>query len=369
MNLLHITMYHYPVNGGQQVYIEQLNKLLQNRFERIETIQLEVSKIFDYPSGVTSLKRFPKIFRIFRDSSWVAFLIGLYRKKEYIKSFDIVIVHYSFFYNAIPNKSKAIFVSHGVEWDGYLNPINYFRYWMARKVLLSSNYVVANDTNFLKILDRSELGKNDTSNKNKFYIPNSVDIQRYSKYGESITFNQEYILVPRNIRKDRGITLAISILHELKNRGIRLKLIVAGGPLKGLYYFKCKMLIEKYKLNEDVVFLGSISQEMLIKYYRGSKLTLIPTLAMEGTSLSALEAMSCGSPTFSTNVGGLLDLPTEKISTVAQDAAESISRKWLDLDRISEIQRLKVSKHFNNNKWNQTWLNVINQKMETRGDG
>jgi len=91
------------------------------------------------------------------------------------------------------------------------------------------------------------------------------------------------------------------------------------------------------------------------------KKVLIPTLDKEGTSLSALESMSCGTATFSTSIGGLSDLPTVKIDLDPCKAAVQINKKLNKLDEISSMQCTRTRNTFNYSNWSAAWKEVIRE--------
>jgi glycosyltransferase involved in cell wall biosynthesis len=59
--------------------------------------------------------------------------------------------------------------------------------------------------------------------------------------------------------------------------------------------------------------LGNLTHENLRDYYNMADVVVIPSL-MEATSLAALEAMACGVPILSTNVGGMPEIVTTGVN-------------------------------------------------------
>jgi glycosyltransferase involved in cell wall biosynthesis len=54
-----------------------------------------------------------------------------------------------------------------------------------------------------------------------------------------------------------------------------------------------------------VRFLGGVDEEELVELYRAADVTVVPSLALEGFGLAALESLACGTPVLVTDVGGL----------------------------------------------------------------
>jgi glycosyltransferase involved in cell wall biosynthesis len=123
-------------------------------------------------------------------------------------------------------------------------------------------------------------------------------------------------------------------------------------------------LIHKHGLVGRVFFTGRIPHDQMALFYRSSLITLIPTVYAEGTSLSALESMACGCPTFSTDVGGLADLPTIKIPTDPKQIAVQILDLLPRLQETSNKQKELVYSTFNKKRWLETWKLVIERSLK-----
>ena len=119
-------------------------------------------------------------------------------------------------------------------------------------------------------------------------------------------------------------------------------------------------LVQRLGLSDRVLFAGFVPNAEMPPYYSAASATLIPTRRREGTSLSALESMACGTATVVTDVAGLKDVPALK----AQPEPEDIARKLhLALDNRQELgqrQMQEVTSVFNLGNWEAAWLNVLN---------
>ena len=361
-NILHVSMYYYPVRGGQEVYIDNMNKfVLKNT--NVDILQPDNRYTDHFPEFVYRTPNIPLLNRIVHDFHWFVFNAFLFFKYRFFKKYDVVIVHYSF-HNKFINAKKKIIISHGVDWRVSKNTLSdQYRkksaLWLKKNI--NNNMIVANDTNYLK-----EIGC-DVENakpfyeveKNIWFIPNCIDTETFQE--DPSIKKEKIILCPRNIRWERGIHLAIEAFHEFlkKSNDKSYKLVVLGGPLKGSYYNKCLQLVEKNMLDEYVCFLGSVSSENVKEYYQKAMITVIPTIDQEGTSLSALESMSCGTPVVSTANGGLVDLPTLKSKTDAIDFANKIVELFGQYEQIKHQQQKETRDIFNMKNWTVAWSKVI----------
>ncbi len=81
--------------------------------------------------------------------------------------------------------------------------------------------------------------------------------------------------------------------------------------------------------------LGHVSDTALVAHYRAARLTIVPSVALEGFGLITLESLACGTPTLVTNVGGLgevpgalsadLVVPSEDVAALASRAIDFLS--------------------------------------------
>lgn len=356
VNLIQISKHAYPFTGGQEIYIRELNEIIESFTGDVITY----ANGHAFPKGFTPLgPRLRGIDKIVKDISWVYFNLLLYINRRKYENAEKILVHYAIHNSAILHNNKIV-LSHGVDWRDKTT-IDKWRKSSSIQLLKDKNVssIVANDRNFLaeigfekwdSIQPFSKIGK-------VWYIPNVAPKEYRNAYNASVD-RENYILVPRNIRPERGISLAIKALSRLEDKSS--KMIFAGGPLGTAYYKKCSDLVVKLQLTKRVEFLGTVDHEKMQALYQKCKIVLIPTETQEGTSIAALEAMSCGTPVVSTNVGGLKDLPTVKSTETSPaalaEALETVAKDWF---RIRKKQHEAVTSKFSYQSWRQAWLEVI----------
>ena len=91
------------------------------------------------------------------------------------------------------------------------------------------------------------------------------------------------------------------MLFKLKTSSIKLLII---GPQKKGYTLKLIRLSQKLKINKDCEWINWIEDEEKEKYLKESLSLIIPSY-WEGFGLTALEAMSFGTPIIASNRGAL----------------------------------------------------------------
>ncbi|MDI6402105.1 N-acetyl-alpha-D-glucosaminyl L-malate synthase BshA [Balneolaceae bacterium ANBcel3] len=139
-------------------------------------------------------------------------------------------------------------------------------------------------------------------------IPNFIDLDRFKRkkknhFKKALCPNGEKVLVHvSNFREVKRVSDTVEIFHRVLDKGVRAHLLLVGdGPDRPKVETRCREL----KICDKVRFLGK--QEMIEDILSIADLFLIPS-ASETFGLAALEAMSCGVPVISSDIGGLPEL-------------------------------------------------------------
>ncbi len=113
----------------------------------------------------------------------------------------------------------------------------------------------------------------------------------------------------------KGFELLIDLMPEILKNIPDAKLIIIGsGPDKTKLENKIKYL----NLGNKIVLLGSIKHEDLLLYLKGGDIFVLNT-AYEGLSHQILEAMACGIPVVTTNIGGNPEVIENKVNGLLVD--------------------------------------------------
>ena len=141
---------------------------------------------------------------------------------------------------------------------------------------------------------------------------------------------EDYILSVGRIEPRKNHQALVQSYAHLKDRGKSLpKLVLVGG--KDFGFRDLAALIQAKGLEKDVVFLHSISDQMLPHLYRAALVMAYPSFA-EGFGIPPLEAMACGCPVITSattaleevvgDAGWLID--PDQWPTLAQALEEAI---------------------------------------------
>lgn len=148
-------------------------------------------------------------------------------------------------------------------------------------------------------------------------VPNGIDTQKFKpdpnlrqeiRQQYEIQENEKLILSLGRITYAKGHELAVEAIQKLSQKGIRIKLIIAGdGPLLD----ELKQAVHQKRLTSKIIFTGFIENDQTPAYYNAADIFIMPTLTIEGLPFVLLEAMACEKPVIASRRGGNLTLIRE----------------------------------------------------------
>jgi len=137
------------------------------------------------------------------------------------------------------------------------------------------------------------------SSEKLVYIPNGVDINRFSPGKSNISKelkNSKLIVYFGRLHYQKNVELLVHSFRIIKEQLKDAKLIIIG---TGNQYDKLKKLT---KDDSDIIMTGFVSDEELVDYLRAANIVVFPSRG-ENASLTIMEAMSCCLPVVSSDVG------------------------------------------------------------------
>ncbi len=145
-------------------------------------------------------------------------------------------------------------------------------------------------------------------------IPNFIDTVRFQRmkkqhFKQALCPNGEKVLVHvSNFRPVKRAADVVEVFHRLRQEGLEIKLLLVGdGPDR----VPAEHLARKLGVYEDIRFLGK--QEPVEEILSIADVFMIPS-GSETFGLAALEAMACGVPVVSSDVGGLPELNIDGVT-------------------------------------------------------
>lgn len=300
----------YPAIGGVEQYALDLSKELAKMGHRITIICANEPKSDIYDLGGVKIKRLDYIFKVTNTNICLGLFLSLFRE-----DFDLIHTHFPTPWSADISmlvariKSKPLIVTYHN--DALKNGV---------AGLLASIY----NLTFLKLLlssaDKIIITQHDYLNRSKYLlpykgkievIPNGVDTKLYSQQGSKKKFNQIFFLsVLDKYHRYKGLDVLLNAIATASKQISNLKLIVGG---KGELVSEYKILSKSLGIQNNVEFIGYVSQERLINLYSESSLFILPsTEILEGFGIVLLEAMACATAVICTDLVGVSNDVVEK---------------------------------------------------------
>lgn len=135
--------------------------------------------------------------------------------------------------------------------------------------------------------------------QNLVHIPNTISLENYPL--EKKSYDVPRLLWVRSFSEIYNPQMAISVLHELQQRGYNASLCMVGPDTDGSLA-EVKALAQR--LNVSVRFTGKLSKAEWIALSKAYNV-FINTTNFDNMPVSVIEAMALGLPVVSTNVGGM----------------------------------------------------------------
>jgi len=159
------------------------------------------------------------------------------------------------------------------------------------------------------------------------YVPNFVDVQRYTPHPES---GDAFLYFGRVIRQ-KGVATLIRAAAAAQS-----KLLIAGtGPQME------EMRTLAVTLNADVTFLGHLGGQQLHDVIRSCRAVVLPSEWYENAPVSLLEAYALGKPVIGARIGGIPELIRENETGACFESGQVESlRRVLEDFRARPLRQL-----------------------------
>ena len=364
--LVQISMHYRPISGGQEVYISNLMDVLKKAGWLTRVIQPYRGVAAD---DIKTVPRIPSVARILPafEEFQFAFFTPLIRARL-LNEADVILCHYATSAQFISKfsrwRKKTIILSHGIEWNvDRLNSHDKRREQNAKN-LFGKVTTVANDSDYLRRMGvklEPQDGFYQEVTRDAWFIPNCVDAIHFCPPNiETKRESAPHLLVPRQICEDRGIHLAIESFAIFSKIHPESVMSIVGPKRDESYFAYCEKLVKELHLSDRVFFIPSVTNKEMIHHYHNATVTLIPTIRREGTSLSALESMACGTPVVLTDVAGLKDIPGIHTKADPREMAKALHYACTHRKEESIRQRQAIQNNFTVKHWTDAWQNVLN---------
>ena len=314
MNILQISFHTAPMNslgvndgGGLNVYVEAISKELakdntvhiltgeQAKNINKKNLKLNSLNLFSTNENTNEKKKFLDEF--------------IEKTFQYIEEHDIDVVHAHYWLSGLVAKKVKekykipfIFTSHSL--GVFVQENNLGRISSEQEIFNAADKITASS-----IFEKENLLTRYGVDKLKIHIVTPGLNKKIFKAYRGEKRNNTILSVGR-IQKQKGQLKTLDLFKSLQYRIKGLELVFVGGPSGAdgeSYLNKMKNRIEELRIEEEVKFVGSLSQKKLVKLMRKSKL-LIHSAENETFGLVAIEAHRLGVPVLSMNQGSFKEL-------------------------------------------------------------
>ncbi len=348
----------YPTFGGSGVVATELGKALATRGHEVHFIAYDLPLRLDH---VTERLYYHEVrVNTYPLFEYPPYSIALTSKMVDVarhENLDLLHVHY-----AIPHATSAVLAREILDGEGRHVPV-------VTTLHGTDITLVGQDASYRPVVEHSINASDGVTSVSDWLrretyehfnvdreievIPNFVDVERFQRtpkdhFKQAICPDDEKLLVHvSNFREVKRTTDVIRVFHGLFQEGVwpeghrrsgqqgGIKLLLVGdGPDR----CTCEELARELGIYHEIRFLGK--QEPVEEILSIADLFLMPS-ASETFGLAALEAMACGVPVVSTDIGGLPELNIQgetgflcKVGDV--DAMTAASRQILTNERMHE---------------------------------
>ncbi|MBG58284.1 MAG: glycosyltransferase family 1 protein [Porticoccus sp.] len=135
-------------------------------------------------------------------------------------------------------------------------------------------------------------------------IPNIINLERFRPAAivdDAPATKGFRVIITRNLEAIYGIATAINALAIVRREIPAIELAIAGS---GPQLAELTALTDQLGLQEHVQFVGRLDAQQIVDFYQSADLVLNPT-TVDNMPNSVLEALACGVPVVTTDVGGI----------------------------------------------------------------
>ncbi len=260
-------------------------------------------------------------------------------------------------YKKLFNKNiKIILTAHGSD-------INQLQGIINKKI---KNWIIDNVDSITTVSQDLKNKINIINNKKKILvIPNGIDLKLFQSNPLSLKIIKKFqiksycLLYIGRLSKEKGIYTMINAIQNIVKQYPLIKLLIIGfGP----EYDTLQSKIEKRNLEKNIILVGKIPHNKIIKFYNTADILLTPSLN-EGFGITCLEAMACHTPVIASNVGGIPEIlkhnyngllfPVNNSATLA-NCINSLLTDKRKIKKLTDNAYNSINKKFN-------WKKISNQ--------
>ena len=141
----------------------------------------------------------------------------------------------------------------------------------------------------------------------------------------------------------KNVPFLVEAVNQLKRKIPEIKFLKIGTPQAPGAREKLIELIEMLGLQEEVIFVGYVSENDIAKYYNAADLFVYPSL-YEGFGMPPLEAMACGTPVVTSNVTSLPEVVADSAITIDPHDIDAFVNAMYDVLTDEKLREAMISR-------------------------
>jgi glycosyltransferase involved in cell wall biosynthesis len=322
MKILILTPYYYPYTSGMTVYAKRLAEGLAINGHQVTVLTYKHEKDIKEREIINGVRivRVPFILKFQRGVFSFSFL---FKFIKLAKNNDIVNIHIPFFEAGlivIISKilSKKVILTYHCDLKLRNGLLSYFVnkiYFLSILIAATlSNKIVVNSYDYVK----GSMIKNFMHKTFCIYPP--IEEKKFFYTKNTKKFKERFKISSRDfvigflgrLTWEKGLEYLILAMRRIVKNKKNVKLLIAGesekiaGGKKESVKEKLLKMINKFNLNNKVIFTGFIEERELIKFYSSCDIIVVPSYdRLESFNLVQIEAMLCKTPVIVTDMPGV----------------------------------------------------------------
>ncbi|MBA7646554.1 Mannosylfructose-phosphate synthase [subsurface metagenome] len=206
-------------------------------------------------------------------------------------------------------------------------------------------------------------------------IPPGVNVHIYKPLNKDEKENQlstpeKYIFCLSRIDANKGHDYLLYAFDIVRSNIKDIHLIIGGGspkPKQVELEVKAKMreIISEHEMEDRVRIIGYVPDELMAPYYRQAELFVLPS-KFEPFGMTALEAMACGTPVITSNLGGIKENFTSGKDGILVDPSnkEELAESMINLLNDTEFADKIGKEGYKTVKEKFSWEAIAKRTLE-----
>jgi glycosyltransferase involved in cell wall biosynthesis len=218
-----------------------------------------------------------------------------------------------------------------------------------------------------------EISKERYPDKLVYYLPNGVDIEKFSQPLEN-DFKKKYhipetgkiILCLSRLDYQKNQKLLVELMDRIRSKKPEAHLVLMGPVTSQTYFDELQSMIKRLKLNERITIIKGVqaNDPDLVKAYQSAEVFILPSIH-EPFGIVALEAWASGVPVIASAVGGLKKLVSDgKTGLLFDGSLPELAEKYLLLNQNKALAKELCRNALQEVRSEYSWQSVTGKLLE-----